>query len=90
VDYLIGLEKAPWHPSRYKRARFGGDLWIWSNNFGSCLGGSHPLINAPDKRSTSLYTIEIEAKAKEKEHAKAETRDKLRPQQNEKWKLRLK
>ena len=33
------------------------DFWVWINKFGSCLGGSHPLINTPYKRSTSLYTV---------------------------------
>ena len=56
-DYLIMLGKASWHPYRYKRAHCGGDLWVWNNVFGSCLGGSHPLINSPYKKSSSLYTV---------------------------------
>ena len=57
IDYLIGLVKASWHPARYKRAKQGGDLCIWSNNFGSCLCGSHPLISAYCKQSIHLYTV---------------------------------
>ena len=57
VDYLIGLGKASWHPQRYLKAKLGGDFWIWTNKFGSCIGGSHPLISAHVRRSTSLYTV---------------------------------
>ena len=56
MDYLIWLEKASWHPIICKRVRFGGDLWVWSNSFGSCLGGSHPRINAHYKRSADVFT----------------------------------
>ena len=34
-----------------------GNLWFWSNSFGSCLGGSHPQINVSYKQSTSIYTV---------------------------------
>ena len=37
--------------------KFEGHFWVLSNNFGSCLGGSHPLVNTPYKRSTGIYTV---------------------------------
>ena len=57
MDYLIGLGKATWHPVRCERAKQGGDLWIWDNKIGSCLGGSHTLIGSYHKRSIHLYTV---------------------------------
>ena len=46
VDYLIGVGKSSWQPTRYMKAKFGGDFWIWNNRFGSCVAGSHPYIKA--------------------------------------------
>ena len=57
VDYLIGLGKASCHPIRFERAKHGGNLWIWNNKFGSCLGGSHPLKSAYHKQYTHLYMV---------------------------------
>ena len=57
VDYLIGLEKASWQPERIEKAAGGGDFWIWGNSFGTCVGGSHPLVNSFTTRSNSLYTV---------------------------------
>ena len=57
VDYLIGIGKASWQPERSIKAAKGGDFWIWENQFGSCLGGSHPLIGRCIDRSDSLYTV---------------------------------
>ena len=57
MDYLIGLSQASWHPQRIQKARGGGDFWLWENSFGSCLGGSHPLVNSCTTRSDSLYTV---------------------------------
>ena len=57
VDYLIGLSKASWQPERILKAEGGGDFWLWQNNFGSCIGGSHPLVNAHVSRSDNLYTV---------------------------------
>ena len=39
------------------RARLEGILWIWSNEFGSCLGGSHPLLSAPYRRSADPFIV---------------------------------
>ena len=57
VDYLIGLGKASWQPTRIQKAEGGGDFWLWQNAFGSCVGGSHPLVNSFTCRSDSLYTV---------------------------------
>ena len=57
VDYLIGLGKASWQPQRFLQASGGGDFWIWKNQFGSCIGGSHPLVGSYVTRSDSLYTV---------------------------------
>ena len=57
VDYLIGLSQASWHPQRTQKARGGGDFWLWENSFGSCLGGSHPLVSSCTTRSDGLYTV---------------------------------
>ena len=57
VDYLIGLGKASWQPSRVEKAAGGGDFWLWQNEFGLCVGGSHPLVNSFTSRSNSLYTV---------------------------------
>ena len=57
VDYLIGLGKASWQPERFMQASGGGDFWIWRNKFGSCVGGSHPLVGNFVDRSESLYTV---------------------------------
>ena len=57
VDYLIGLGKALWQPERFVQASGGGDFWIWRNKFGSCVGGSHPLVGNFVDRSDNLYTV---------------------------------
>jgi len=57
VDYLIGLAKASWQPTRTIQASDGGNFWIWENDFGSCVGGSHPLVGNQVTRSDSLYTV---------------------------------
>ena len=57
VDYLIGLGKASWQPERTIRATGGGDFWVWQNRFGSCVGGSHPLVGNYVARSDSLFTV---------------------------------
>ena len=54
VDYLIGVNKASWQPVREVKARGGGDLWLWRNQFGACIGGTHPLI-----RKGSVQTFQI-------------------------------
>ena len=55
VDYLIGMSKASWQPEKVVRAQGGGDLWIWRNQFGSCVGGSHPAITSSVTRNDSLF-----------------------------------
>ena len=57
VDYLIGLGNASWQPQRVQKALGGGDFWVWQNRFGSCVGGTHPLITSFTTRSDSLYTV---------------------------------
>ena len=57
VDYLIGLAKASWQPERTVQATGGGDLWVWKNRFGSCIGGSHPLVGNSVTRSDNIYTV---------------------------------
>ena len=57
VDYLIGLGKASWQPQRVQKALMGGDFWIWENRFGTCVGGSHPMVTSFTSRSDNLYTV---------------------------------
>ena len=57
VDYLIGLCKASWQPQRVVRAEGGGDFWLWENQFGICVGGSHPAIGSSTTRSDALFTV---------------------------------
>ena len=57
VDYLIGIGNASWQPERVEKALGGGDFWVWENRFGTCVGGSHPLVNSFTTRSDSLYTV---------------------------------
>ena len=57
VDYLIGLSKASWQPQRIQKALCGGDFWLWENRFGTCVGGSHPMVNSFTHRSDSIYTV---------------------------------
>ena len=57
VDYMIGLGKASWQPQRIQKALGGGDFWLWGNEFGTCVGGSHPLVHSLTTRSDSLYTV---------------------------------
>ena len=45
VDFMIGLDHGGWQPQRVTKAAKGGDLWIWSNEWGQCIGGRHPWIN---------------------------------------------
>ena len=57
VDYLIGLGKASWQPQRVQQGLGGGDFWLWRNEFGTCVGGSHPWIDSFTSRSDALYTV---------------------------------
>ena len=57
VDYLIGLGNASWQPQRVQMALGGGDFWLWQNRFGSCVGGTHPLVTSFTTRSDSLFTV---------------------------------
>ena len=61
VDYLIGLSKASWQPQMVTKAREDrkgeSDFWIWENQFGRCVGGSHPSLQGGVTRSDSLYSV---------------------------------
>ena len=57
VDYLIGLGKASCKPQRIQKAAGGGDFWLWGNDFGTCVGGTHPLIDSFTSRSDNLFTV---------------------------------
>ena len=39
VDFMIRLDQSEWQPERIIKAERGGDFWIWSNEFGRCIGG---------------------------------------------------
>ena len=39
VDFLIGMYYASWHPNRAEKSEGGGDLWVYRNRFGVCIGG---------------------------------------------------
>ena len=41
VDLLIGYGYASWHPTKVKN---WGHLMLLGNQFGRCIGGSHPRI----------------------------------------------
>jgi len=57
VDYLIGLSKASWQPQRMLKSEGGGDFWMWQNNFGTCIGVSHPWVGTYVTRSDTFYTV---------------------------------
>ena len=44
MDYLIGSDEAGSQPIRELKAKGGGELYIWKNSFGRCLGGRHELV----------------------------------------------
>ena len=55
VDYLIGINKASWLPEKVAKASGGGDFWLWENQFGSCVGGSHPLLGEGVTKPNGLH-----------------------------------
>ena len=57
VDYLIGIDKASWHPEIYMMTRGGGDFWLYENRFGKCLGGYHPWIAREQQKAKGVYTF---------------------------------
>ena len=58
VDYLVGLDEAGLQPICGHKARGGGDLYVWKNSFGRCVGGRHKMIaSAPEKNSANMFTI---------------------------------
>ena len=58
VDFLMGLERPSWHPKLGEGAVGNdGDLWLYRSRFGSCVGGSHPLIEEKTKKSDSLFVV---------------------------------
>ena len=57
VDYLLGLDNRSWHPERITEVKGGGDLWLYKNRFGKCLGGSHPMVAGRIKKSAGMYTV---------------------------------
>ena len=57
VNILIGLGEASWHPERDQKARGGGDLWIFRNKFGTCVGGRHPKISEKTRRNQDLFFV---------------------------------
>ena len=61
VVALVGLSNASWQPEKVTKARGchegEGDFWIWENQFGRCVGGSHPLLQGGVTRSESLFTV---------------------------------
>ena len=32
-------------------------MWLWENQFGRCIGGSHPLLPGKTVRSSTLFTV---------------------------------
>ena len=40
-----------------QKALGGGDFWLWINQFGMCVGGTHPLVTSFTMRSDSLFTV---------------------------------
>ena len=58
VDILIGICEASWIPVRTEPAKSSeGDLWLFKNDFGICVGGRHPMINDKTKKSDSLFHV---------------------------------
>ena len=65
IDYLIGMNCASWMPDRACRAMGGGDMWLWRNQFGACVGGSHPWLTGSTRKSQNLFTVLNVLEAKE-------------------------
>ena len=57
VDVLIGLGMSSWQPERDQKAIGGGDLWIWRNMFGACVGGRHPNVIEQTCRNSDLFYV---------------------------------
>ena len=57
VNILMGLGEASWHPERDQKAKGGGDLWIYRNMFGACVGGRHPNICEKTRRNKDLFYV---------------------------------
>ncbi len=57
VDILMGLGEASWHPERDQKAKDGGDLWIYRNMFGACVGGRHPNVLEKTRRNQELFYV---------------------------------
>ena len=57
MDYLLGLGNPSWQPERITKANGGGDLWLYQNRFGICIGGSHPWVTGRMEKSAGMYTV---------------------------------
>ena len=57
VDILIGIGQASWQPDKAEQAKGGGDLWIFGNIFGKCVGGRHPNISERTTRNQELFHV---------------------------------
>ena len=55
VDFLIGMYYASWHPNRAEKSEGGGDLWVYRNRFGVCIGGRHPEVKEGTRKSKNLF-----------------------------------
>ena len=53
VDVLIGLDYAPFQPNKRRES---GNLILANNRFGTCIGGSHPML----KESTKKLVVKAE------------------------------
>ena len=69
IDVLIGFEYAGYHPIRKASA---GNLLLLTNEFGSCIGGSHPLLKESTEKIVKVATVCHVAKISVKDFFDAE------------------
>ena len=54
IDVLVGFEYAAYHPIRQASV---GNLLLLKNQFGWCIGGSHPLVNETTQIIVEIATV---------------------------------
>ena len=56
VDFMIGMDQPGLQPVRKTKLEEGGELYLWMNRFGRCIGGRHSWIASAPKKKT-MFTV---------------------------------
>ena len=59
VVVLISIYHSSWQPKPLTQAVGGGDLWLYENRFGRCVGGRHPEVYEGTRRSDQIFTVNV-------------------------------